>query len=139
MKRPKQTSSLSPVIPIRVRGPKETFSTVGLLDSGADFSAITREFAEILGLNLSKGKKEDIGGIGGSAQAIKKNIQVLVKVDHNELAIPMRAFVLLERIDDFPVILGRVDFFSLFEITFKEMERKVVLKKISEKIGRFKL
>ena len=60
----------TPIIPIRITGPDgNSFDTAALIDSGADFSVIFDEHAEILGIDLSKAEKSDAQGVGGKVTA----------------------------------------------------------------------
>jgi len=47
--RPAGSTVKTPSIPIILSG-KETFETIGLLDSGADLSAMPKSIAELLGI-----------------------------------------------------------------------------------------
>lgn len=52
IKRPDGTQVKTPSIPLLLNG-KENIQTIALLDSGADISAISKDLAEILGLDIS--------------------------------------------------------------------------------------
>ncbi|MBU0536455.1 MAG: retroviral-like aspartic protease family protein [Nanoarchaeota archaeon] len=52
VKRPDGTEVKTPSIPILL-SEKENFETTALLDSGADISAMPKDLADILGLDLS--------------------------------------------------------------------------------------
>ena len=51
VKRPDGSFVKAPLVPLAFLG-KESFDTVALIDSGADISAMPRETAEILGLDI---------------------------------------------------------------------------------------
>ena len=68
VKRPDGTEVKTPSIPILLSG-KEKIETIALIDSGADISAISKDLAEILGLDLS-GEHNAAYGIGGKVDAI---------------------------------------------------------------------
>lgn len=72
VKRPDGTEVKTPSIPIILSG-KEKIETLGLLDSGADISAIPKDLAEVLGLDLS-GKPTTAFGIGGKVDALNTKI-----------------------------------------------------------------
>jgi len=122
----------SPSIPITLRGPKESIDVVALVDSGADTSAIPNSLAEILGLDLT-GEPEDIVGIGGKSPAVKTSVYATIQKGHEKYSFQLPVYALLEKKEDFPVLLGRQGFFDNFDITFKEKERKIILKKTYER------
>lgn len=117
----------SPSIPITLAGPKDSVDVVALVDSGADTSAIPSGIAEILGLDLS-GKRENIIGIGGKSPAVKTSLTITIQKGHERYSFPMKVYVLLEA-EDFPILLGRQDFFENFDITFRDKDRRLILRK----------
>ena len=119
----------APAIPITLSGPKEVIDVVGVLDSGADFSAMPQDMAEVLGLDLT-GKREPIGGIGGERDAVKSHVMLRVENRHETYAFRMSVFVVDGLEDDFPVLIGRVDFFDKFKIAFNEKKKTISLKRV---------
>ena len=93
VKRPDGTEVKIPSIPILIHG-EENIDTIGLLDSGADISAISKDFAELLGLNL-KGKKSPAWGIGGKVDAVdtKMNITIEKGHEHYNFQIPVKVIL----------------------------------------------
>lgn len=91
------------------------------VDSGADVTLIPKSVGELLNFKIGADDKiEEIKGIGerGIPVVIKK-----VKIKIGEKLIDARiAWSLVEEV---PLLLGRVDIFKLFDITF-ERERKTV-------------
>ena len=83
VKRPNNTEVKSPSIPISLSGKGAKYGFVALLDSGADVSAIPKDVAELLGLDLS-GKKEEAKGIGGTTQTIQRSINVEIEKGHEK-------------------------------------------------------
>jgi len=58
--------------------------------------------------------------------------KVTINVQHGHENYSISAEVRVMDVDDkFPVLIGRKDFFEKFEITFKEKEKWVILKKVS--------
>src|SRR3989344_8165767 len=123
-----------PAIPVTLIGANTRIDIIGLLDSGADFSAIPKEIAEVLGLDLSS-KPEDIGGIGGDVAAIKKRMQINVNKSKEDYTFQVEVYAVEKLEEDFPVLIGRQGFFEQFKITFTEAERKIHLKKYNLRIG----
>ena len=127
IKRPDETLSRCPVIPISFKD----FDTMALIDSGADISAISKEMAENLKLNM--GSKEDIAfGIGGKVKSINSNIQFLITQKHERYNLTIPVKIILDDFS-FPFLLGRKGFFNEFIITFDENHEKVLLKKVERK------
>ena len=82
-----------------------------------------------MGADLSA-EKETVDGIGGQTQAIASKITITVQQGHERYFIRAPAKVILgEREENFPIIIGREGFFHEFHITFKEGDRRIVLKK----------
>jgi hypothetical protein len=65
-----------PMIPIVFSHEGEAFETMRLLDSGADFTAFTKEIAEVLGLDLS-GPREKALGVGGDIETIRSKVNIM--------------------------------------------------------------
>ena len=126
IKRPDGTEVKTPSIPI-VLGGKEKIETVALLDSGADISAISKDMAEILGLNLN-GKHGPAYGIGGRTDAVDTDMEIIIEKGHERYAFRIPVKVILGNYD-FPVLLGRAGFFDKFVISFKQAEGKILLKR----------
>jgi len=128
VKRPDGSKVRTPSIPIVLSG-IEKFDTIGMLDSGADISAISREVAEIIGLDLS-GKISIAHGIGGNVDAVDSKVDIMVEKGHEHYSFQMPVKVVLDNYD-FPMLLGRNGFFDKFVITFDQTNEKVLLKKLT--------
>jgi hypothetical protein len=121
------------MIPVRLVGPKGAFDTSALIDSGADFSTIFAEHAQILGIDLSKLAETEVQGVGGKLPARKGVVCVELKGkgEHRSFRIEAPCVILEKHPENFPILLGRAKFFDEFEVTFKEKEKAVVLKPVS--------
>ncbi len=117
----------TPSIPVTLKGTNETIAVVALLDSGADLSAIPRDLAELLGLDLS-GKKDFVKGIGGEVESVETKIWLTLGKDREKYNFLIPIKVLLTN-DDFGIIIGRAGFFDKFLIIFDESNEKVILKR----------
>jgi len=118
----------APAIPVTIAGKKDSVDVVGLIDSGADFSVIPREMAEIIGADLSN-KPEEIGGIGGNTKAIETKIKMTITKGHEAYTQTISAYVVEDLQDSFPILIGRSGFFPKFKITFAEKTKKILLKR----------
>lgn len=128
VKRPDGTEVKTPSIPVLL-GDKEKLETIALLDSGADISAIPKDLAEILGLDLS-GKITPAFGIGGKVDAVSTKMIVTVEKGHEHYTFEVPVKVILGNYD-FPVLLGRAGFFNKFVISFDQTKEKISLKRVS--------
>jgi hypothetical protein len=128
VKRPDGTISRTPSIPIVLVG-NEIIPSQGLLDSGSDISAISKDLAELLGLKLD-GPREPAFGIGGKVDSVQTSIAILIQQGHEKYKFNVPVKVILGPYD-FPVLLGRTGFFDKFIISFDQAGEKVSLKRIS--------
>jgi len=130
-KRPYRDGNRSPSIPIFLKGKGNTsFQFIGLLDSGADYSVIPQDVAELLGLKID-GKREKVRGIGGWMDSINEKIMVTIGKGHENYTFEILVKIILgstEEIGEIPIILGRDGFFDKFKITFDQINEKVNLK-----------
>ncbi len=127
--RPDGISVKTPSIPVVLKW-NEQFSTVALIDSGADITAMPLSIAQIIGCDLS-GEHTSAFGIGGKVDALETKAKILVEKghEHYEFQIPIK--VILGNFD-FPVLLGRVGFFDKFVISFNQSQERVSLKYLSQ-------
>lgn len=129
VRRPDGTEVKTPSIPIRLNG-TEKFDTIGLIDSGADVSAIPQAVAEILGLEMHK-EKAFAYGIGGKVESTETRVSITVEKGHEHYTFEIPVKIILGKYD-FPILLGRAGFFDKFLITFNQTKEKVKLKKATD-------
>ncbi len=106
-----------------------------MIDSGADFSVIFKEQAEVLGINLAKSEEVECQGVGGKVKAWKTVVKVELKGkgEHRAFEFDLPVRILEKHALNHPLLLGRAAFFEKFEITFNEKERQVTLKPLNER------
>lgn len=120
----------APCIRIRERDDDgKCVEITALVDSGADSVVIPKDLAELLGLKL--GEETETGGIGGKTKARKAQFSFVLRKGRESYPLTMPALVLTDESIDIPLILGRNGFFEHFDITFKQAEEKIVLKKVA--------
>src|SRR3989338_5433901 len=129
-KRPDGTTVKTPSIPILISGKTESFQVIALLDSGADVSVISKDMAELLGMNLDKESHKSFG-IGGAVNSISSNIKIVVEKGHERYSLNIPVLVILDEYS-FPPLLGREGFFDYFKVTFEQQNQKVLLKRFNE-------
>ena len=127
--RSNKTNDKTPSIPMTLSGSATKFDFTVLIDSGADVSAITKDIAEILNLNLNVPETTSIG-IGGKVRS--KETTMNIRVGHGSETYTFRVpvMVILDHID-FNILLGRKGFFDKFKIEFDQDKQKVSLKRNS--------
>ena len=97
------------------------------IDSGADVTLIPLSLGELLGFKIENEKVEEIGGIRGAAPVIYKSWKV--KIGDRTLPV-LIAWALIEEV---PPLLGRADIFDFFNITFKQIEGKIIFEEAHKK------
>ena len=127
VKRPDKTEVKTPSIPITLNGKDMKFDAIALIDSGADISAMSKEMADILGLDLNK-PIDYAFGIGGKVEAIETKMNLLIEKGHEHYSLTIPVKVILGNYD-FPILLGRAGFFDEFIITFNQKEERIMLKR----------
>lgn len=132
VQRPNNTKSLSPSIPVTFFGNGGKYDFMVLLDSGADVSAIPKHLAELLNLDLS-GKEEYSFGIGGKVPSVSTFMNIEINKHHEKFSFRIPVKVIIDDYD-FPPLIGRAVFFDKFEITFKQSEKKVILKPVTQQV-----
>lgn len=103
-----------PIIPVTISFNGKEVSYLALIDSGADFNVFHKDVADILGIDLSKLKKVQFGGISASGRQCEGSF-VEVSLD---LGIKMsKAPVLFspDISDNGYGILGQQGFFNNFK------------------------
>lgn len=111
-----------PIIPVIFSVNEQDTRTLALIDSGASISVFNEETADLLGLNVQKGKRTVLGGIKGRIVGYIHKIQIKIAgksficpvVFSRELAVSYN-------------LLGREVFFENFKITFDEAQKRVIL------------
>ncbi len=131
--RPDGQPCVGPYIPLTIKGQDERMDMMFLLDSGADYTVIPIELAELLGVDLS-GDKEQTSGVGGVIYTRKSSMMVEIKNAHEKYNFKIPIHIILKRNSNVPPLLGRETFFDKFQITFNQKDRKIILKRAHRKV-----
>lgn len=119
----------APAIPITLANINRKVTIVGLIDSGADISCLSKEIAEYLEVSYVS-DEEEIGGIGGNIKARRAKVQIRISKGNENYIFSINAYIPTQKMDDvFPLLIGREGFFEQFKITFIEAEKRIHLKK----------
>lgn len=98
-----------------------------LIDSGADITIIPQQLGE-KGLGFSIRKREKVINLGGAGGGLIPVLLRDIKMKiGNETVKTKIAWAL---VDTVPLILGRLDIFTRFNIEFKESESSVILQSV---------
>lgn len=97
-----------------------------ILDSGADCTMVPRHMASLVGIQLPDSPDTYISGISGQRMpAYKGQLRMRIRTEEFELR------CLFTRSNRTPFLLGRVDFFSLFDVRFDGRNCCIVLERLS--------
>lgn len=92
------------------------------IDSGADITLIPRKLGEYLGFKIQEEEEvKELRGLGES-----KAPYVIRKVNMEIGGKKFEVRIAWSLIEDVPIVLGRLDVFNKFDITFKEREGKII-------------
>ena len=130
-----------PLLHVRLRTATASFTTLGLVDSGATNTFIPTELAEILGLKVDPTKATPSIGAGGGFDTVSFNLTIDVLKAGNTITTfsDMPAFVPVNPLAIPYVVLGRDSVFMKFDITFRERIQRTILRpaKAPIKISRY--
>lgn len=112
---------LRPVAQVVLVNGRNKVPEILYVDSGADITIVSKSVGELLGFKIdSKNEIEEIKGIG------ERSVPIIIKKARIQLGddlIPIRiAWALIE---DVPLLLGRIDVFKLFNITFAKNKKTI--------------
>ncbi len=114
-----------PIIVVRLECEKRVRNFEFLLDSGADYSLLSKDCAEELGMDFDSGKKREVKGIAHSAiSCVEQKVSMAVP----GFDAPFESTVLISR--DLKLLhnlLGRDNFFIKYRVGIDQKERKILL------------
>lgn len=130
---PNGRTILLPLLHVRLASEAESFSSVGLADSGATATFIPYEIANILDMIPNRDDRQEINveTAGGSCTFIPARIKKLSLISSENIIseFPNLPVLIPSPERDLPyVILGRDSIFKKFVITFLEKKHKFILK-----------
>ncbi|MEB3779066.1 MAG: retropepsin-like domain-containing protein [Desulfurococcales archaeon] len=112
-----------PLVPVTLRA-REELTLYALVDSGAVVSLFPEDVATAIELDLSKGEALYLTGVGGYIKGkYIPNVEVVIGAFRLRIPIVFVPYTPIEL-----AVLGRKGFFEAFEITFREWERKLIIK-----------
>ena len=96
-----------------------------LLDSGADCTIVPRGMAKLIGVTLPRIADASLAGIGPKSMAAYRS-SLNLRIQQEEFVVEC----LITRSDTVPFLLGRVDFFDLFNVAFDNRNQIIILDKL---------
>lgn len=120
-----------PVIEVTLQHGPHRIRTDALVDPGADITLLPKRLGDVLHLKVHPDEPiQKVRGVGKGAvpMVIKK-----VQLELGPFQLPIRLGWVL--IDEVPVLLGRLDLFDVFDVTYKQAEGTVTFTKRS-RMGR---
>ncbi len=103
---------------------QQTVTVNMLVDSGADFSVISKELGIALGYTQAPGEAlNQADGVGGSVDYFLRNVEMAI--DSQKFTAPV-AWVQTEACEE--ILLGRERVFDWFDIEFKQAEETIIFK-----------
>lgn len=106
----------------------ERFLLFLIIDSGATISVLPKSDARVLGIDVKKGRKVMISGIGGEKLSGWQH-EIVIFLENTPLQLPV---VFLDK-EVGPRILGRAGVFENFILIFQENQRRTGFLKEGEK------
>jgi hypothetical protein len=118
---------LLPTISAEVQLPLGFHPIRPLVDSGADCTMLPRTIGQLIGLDFARFPRLTVTGIGGqSIRGFKASVRLRIA----KRLLPPIPCIYVDS-DHAPLLLGREGFFDLFNITFDNRRKKVVLTPLS--------
>lgn len=126
--RHKKEIVVEPIIPIGVLIRNQFRLFDFLVDSGADFTLLPRSLAAEIGLNLKQSQISTTLGVEGRG----------IKIYHAHITIQIGKWQDTIRCafaahDHIPPLLGRMDIFSRYNITFHGARRSIIFQRLQKK------
>jgi len=119
-----------PLIPIELKRRDRILPFLCLIDSGANVSLFHADVADLLGITLRTGVEQELHGIGGviRGRLHQVNCALVHPTDEGVTKYPFKCRIVFSRDIQVPFqIVGRLDFFQSFTVTFDENEQKIYL------------
>ena len=132
----KGSQILRPIIPVILQYDNNPpVAITMLLDSGADYSLISKDVGRSLAIDVNKDANSDVQGVSGATDAIEEKVKIEFGMGH-KYTFKKQITIHTTKKDGYPSIplLGREPIFKEFDIHFrlglKDIKRKFVLDKL---------
>ena len=111
-----------PIIGVTLTHEGQSLNVKALIDSGASFSIFRSEIAEYLGIEIDRGEKLYLEGVGGRILGYLHEVELSI----GKKKIRCKIFFSREFTVSFNLI-GRDNFFLEFLVTFDEKNKRTIL------------
>ncbi len=111
-----------PIIPLVIFNREKSLDSDALIDSGSMLSLFRKDVADELGIMFKSGKPARMASVHGEMLVYVHSLRLVI---HDKEFICQTGFS-----DEFKAnvnLLGRMDFFEQFKVTFDEREKKIEL------------
>ena len=132
----KESQILRPIIPVILQYENNPpVAMTMLLDSGADYSLISKDVGRSLAINVNKNANSNVSGVSGAADTIEEKVKIEFGMGQ-KYTFKKEITLHSTKIDGYPSIplLGREPIFKEFDVHFRlgleESKRKFVLDKL---------
>lgn len=132
----KGSQILRPIIPVILQYDNNPpVAITMLLDSGADYSLISKDVGRSLAIDVDKDANSDVQGVSGITNAIEEKVKIEFGMGHKYI-FKKEITIHTTKKDGYPSIplLGREPIFKEFDVHFRlgleESKRKFVLDKL---------
>ena len=116
-----EKSTLRPYAEVRLQIEDRLIPFDFLVDSGADRTVINHPLGAALGFKVEPNEKSiRLGGIGGSTNGYLKNLRLWIGETE------IKTEVIWVHSDHIPLLLGQMDVFDRFDVTFSRSTEKIV-------------
>src|SRR3989344_237476 len=112
----------SPIIPLKIHHHTNFIATDALIDSGSNLSIFRMDVAEKLGINCKSGQPVHLSSVNEIFIGYVHSLHISI----GDLTLPCHV-VFAETFKPNLNIVGRIDFFDHFLITFDERNKKLTL------------
>ncbi|MFH1200099.1 MAG: hypothetical protein V1708_03470 [Candidatus Micrarchaeota archaeon] len=116
---------LYPTIPVRLFHLSNEIACDGIVDSGSNYSIFQPWVAEAIGIPWMRGERMTLSTVSDKAEIFLFDLRM------QAIGNLFNTRVGFARMGTSFNILGRVGFFERHEITFKEKEKRIVLKELA--------
>jgi hypothetical protein len=125
-----------PLLQVRLSTNITAFETLGLLDSGSTSTFLPTELAEILGLQIDPATSKPAVGAGGEFRTVDFHVTIELMKGGRPYT-DFRDWKVLVPVDPRAIpymILGRDSVFRRFDITFRELVQRTILRPPKKKV-----
>ena len=118
-----------PIIPLTLRHKEKLVDTYALVDSGADISIFSAEFASLLDIDLTHLKKHTFSGVKGGEEGKGIGYISSLEIGIGETFLTLPVILSFDTTLDTDMgILGQVGLFDHYLVQFDRANKTVVLK-----------